>query len=91
MNCYMIVLPPGSAVEPSLISDTFQNHHEVIAGEVWIVATELDTPVSVCEQLGIWPSAENGSSRRGVVTKISGYFGLFDNALWEKMAVWRAA
>ena len=46
-------------------------------------------PQSVAE-LGIWPSKENGSSRGGVVVEVSGYFGLFNNALWEKMALWRA-
>ncbi len=94
MHCYMIALPPGSAVEPEVITRQFaeSKRHEVVSGQVWIVASgSLSTPSEVCQALGIWPTEENGSSRSGVVVKVSGYFGLFNNALWEKMALWRVA
>lgn len=93
MNCYMIALPPGSAVTAEEVTSAFDedNRHEIIPGQVWVVASDRhDSPTAVCAALGIWPSKENGSSRGGVVVKVSGYFGLFNNALWEKMALWRA-
>ena len=75
-----------------LISDqlTHESVEEVYPGfniqvgqGVWILADKDSTSSEVTNKLNI-----KRGGPRGIVTGIMGYYGLWDSAVWDKMAAW---
>ena len=84
MKSYVVIVPTGE-IEGQFVSATFPNHHEVLAGNVWVVGARQATCAEVCEALGI-----GQGGKRGVVTKMDDYYGFYDRAVWEKASAWAA-
>lgn len=83
MHCYVLI---SESVDQSEVDELFQDAFK-IRDSVWAVLSELGTCVDVCEALGM-KDAENERTNSGVVFKVGMYYGLYDPALWQKLALW---
>lgn len=86
MNCYLVALPPDSAVQEDSIRKNFPERHVPVQGGVWVVAGSQPTCADVCKTLGIGP--KGGTDAIGIVIKMSEYNGFAERTLWERLNVW---
>ena len=77
------VIGKGSALDAK-VKSVYPNHHEVIDGG-WVVAVDNKTTSEVSESLGMNSKDKN----MGVIVKAEAYYGYYNNALWEKISLWR--
>ncbi len=88
MNKYLIVITSEDEGNAAIVKEKFPDHRcEILAGNVWAVATEDNTVTAsdVCKMLGLGAS-DNGLV--GVVIPFQGYYGYADAALWQRFEVW---
>lgn len=86
MNCYLVAIPPDSAVQEDSIRKQFPERHWLVQERVWIVAGSQPTCIDVCKRLGIGP--KGGTDAIGIVIKMNEYNGFAQRTLWEKLNVW---
>lgn len=84
MNCYLVALPPDSAVREASIREKFPERHVPIQEGVWVVAGSQPTCADVCKTLGIGPKGD----AIGIVIKMSEYNGFAQRTLWERLNLW---
>ena len=82
MNSYLI---SAESIGAEKLKALFQpeNVFQVNPSGVWAVGTNLPTASDVSNAVGI------GDGVRGVVFKISEFYGWHDEALWQKLNAWR--
>lgn len=82
MNCFLVIAPTDSRVQP-LVAKEFPRNYTVIPDRVWVVAGSQATCSEVSKALEV----EEGNP--AVVTKLGEYYGYFDRALWQNIEQWR--
>ena len=73
------------------VRDVYPDKHHVVAPNAWVVADEESLSSSVSQRLGFTAVDDGGKTiarRNGVVVSIDNYYGVFDSALWQRMAAW---
>ena len=80
LNCYVV----AAEVPEDRVAKAYPDHHYRVSDRVWVVAGDQATCSDVCTTLGIWPNQS-----RGTVFKFQEYYGFYDRALWDKIAIWQ--
>ena len=83
MNCFAVILSKPDENSMSKITKIFSENYQV-SNSIWFVYGNYGTCADVCEALGIKKAGESG-----IVLKVTDYYGLFDGALWAKIADWQ--
>ena len=80
MNRYFVV---SNTLEDSRVQEIAHDCYKLRDG-VWAIASTQSTCYDVVRQLGMTDSKEND----GVVLRVGEFYGLFNPALWDKLAAW---
>ncbi len=80
MNLFVVI---SKQIVQRDVDDAFPRRNYALSDHAWIVADETAVCAEVSGKLGVLKDGQ-----RGVVTGVSGYYGLYDVALWQRMAEW---
>lgn len=83
MNCFAVILSQPNENSMSKITKVFPDYYQA-SDSIWFVYGNYGTSADVCTALGI-----NKDGESGIVLKVTDYYGLYDGALWAKIADWQ--
>lgn len=86
MNCYVVIVPEDSALDPSKVQETFPDSYTIVEKRVWVIAHE-GTSADIVEKLGIGDT-DKDSDPSGVVFGVEDYDGYMHRGLWRKLQAW---
>ena len=88
MNIYIVISPSDNGMAEAIGQLYGSAHsHQIVSGTAWAVADKTGSCPEVCEKLGILANGKPGLS--GVVVKADLYYGVYDPALWQRIAQWQ--